>query len=128
MSFILGREKDITELLRRLEQERGIKILYAVESGSRAWGFASEDSDFDIRFLYVRRAADYWSAELGSSTIEIPIFDDLDPGGWDLRKALGLLKKSNGPLLEWLHSPIVSTAIWMPTSGIAKITSHTGSG
>jgi len=94
-------------LLRRIEAGHRIRILYACESGSRAWGFASTDSDYDIRFLYVRAEADYLAVGSPPDTIELPLQDDLDPAGWDIRKALGLLARSNGPLLEWLHSPIV---------------------
>ncbi len=97
----------IQNLLSTIEAEKGVEILYACESGSRAWGFASPDSDFDIRFLYRRPFPDSYGIELGADTIECPISDDLDPGGWDLRKALGLLRKSNGALIEWLHSPII---------------------
>jgi predicted nucleotidyltransferase len=97
----------IARLLTEIERERNVRILYACESGSRAWGFHSEDSDYDIRFLYASPAAAYLGVSDPKDTIEIAIKDDLDPGGWDVRKALGLLGKSNGPLIEWLHSPIV---------------------
>lgn len=97
----------ILELLADIERERDVRILYACESGSRAWGFHSEDSDYDIRFIYAAHAGRYLSVSNPPDTIEIAIKDDLDPGGWDVRKALGLLGKSNGPLIEWLHSPIV---------------------
>lgn len=100
------REK-ISELLADIERERDVRILYACESGSRAWGFHSEDSDYDIRFIYAARREMYLGVSDPQDTIEIAIKDDLDPGGWDVRKALGLLGKSNGPLIEWLHSPIV---------------------
>jgi len=81
--------------------------LYAVESGSRAWGFASTDSDFDVRFIYLRTQEWYLSVEQKRDVIEEPISGELDICGWDLRKALGLLRKSNPPLLEWLKSAIV---------------------
>lgn len=97
----------IAELLDRVERERGVRILYACESGSRAWGFASPDSDYDIRFLFAQSERNYLSIGGEVQTIEIPIAGDLDPGGWDIRKATGLLGKSNGALVEWLHSPIV---------------------
>lgn len=100
----------IEKLLANIECERSVRILYACESGSRAWGFASPDSDYDIRFLYARDENTYLSVVYPPDTIEVPIHDDLDPGGWDVRKALGLLGKSNGALLEWLHSPIVYRA------------------
>ncbi|MBD3921334.1 nucleotidyltransferase domain-containing protein [Paenibacillus sp. PR3] len=97
---------EITEQLRRIEQEEQVRILYACESGSRAWGFPSQDSDYDVRFIYVRRPEWYLSIREGRDVIERPISDQLDISGWDLRKALGLYRKSNPPLLEWLQSPI----------------------
>jgi len=97
----------IRELLEQIEGEHRVRILYACESGSRAWGFASPDSDYDIRFLYCRTEGDYLGTGTLPDTIDLPLEGDLDPGGWDLRKALGLLGKSNGALVEWLHSPIV---------------------
>ncbi len=80
-----------------------------VNSGSRAWGFPSKDSDYDLRFLYVRRRDWYLSIDLEHrrDVIERPITSNLDVSGWDMRKALQLLRKSNPPLLEWLNSPIV---------------------
>ena len=97
----------ISKLLSDIERDRNVRILYACESGSRAWGFHSEDSDYDIRFIYASPASSYLGVSDAKDTIEIAIKDDLDPGGWDVKKALGLLGKSNGPLIEWLHSPIV---------------------
>lgn len=105
-----NRDRDIAALLAEVEAQQGVRILYACESGSRAWGFASPDSDYDIRFLYVQPTSRYLRVFGGSDTIEIAIEDDLDPGGWDVRKAAGLLGKSNGALVEWLHSPIVYRA------------------
>ncbi len=77
--------------------------------GSRAWGFASADSDYNVRFIYVRPTDWYLSIDIEDKrdVIERPIKDDLDISGWDLRKALRLLRKSNPPLLEWLQSPII---------------------
>ena len=100
-----------TEILSRLgdaEKEHEIKILYACESGSRAWGFASPDSDYDVRFIYVRPQAWYLSfdVETRRDVIEYPIVDEIDCGGWDIRKALYLFTRTNGALLEWLVSPI----------------------
>ncbi len=100
------------EILRRLtaiEAEDDVRILLAVESGSRAWGFPSANSDYDARFIYVRRPQWYWSIDLEHrrDVIERPIVDDYDVSGWDLRKALQLFRKSNPPLLEWLRSPII---------------------
>lgn len=93
--------------LSRIETERGVQVLYAVESGSRAWGFASTDSDYDVRFIYLHAPEWYLSVGQKRDVIEEPISGDLDLSGWDLRKALGLLRKSNSSLLEWLRSAIV---------------------
>lgn len=99
------------EILRRLhaaEKEHDMKVLYACESGSRAWGFHSSDSDYDVRFIYVRPQDWYLSfqVERKRDVIEYPIVDEIDCGGWDVRKALHLFTRTNGALLEWLKSPI----------------------
>ncbi|MCL5280050.1 MAG: nucleotidyltransferase domain-containing protein [Planctomycetes bacterium] len=93
--------------LEQIEREHGVRVIYACESGSRAWGFASSDSDYDVRFIYVHPTEWYLTVMPGSDTIERPIDGVLDVSGWDLKKALQLLRKSNPPLLEWLQSPIV---------------------
>jgi uncharacterized protein len=93
--------------LRKLELERNIKILYAVESGSRAWGFASTNSDWDVRFIYVHNYDWYLSIEEKKDNIEFILPNDTDLSGWELKKALLLYRKSNPPLLEWLRSPII---------------------
>ena len=97
----------VRNALARLEADRKVRVLYACESGSRAWGFASHDSDYDVRFLYVHRRDWYLSVEDRRDVIEEPLTDELDVSGWELRKALRLLRKSNPPLLEWLKSPVV---------------------
>jgi len=97
----------VLDVLAQVEAERNVRVLFACESGSRAWGFASRDSDYDVRFLYVHSRDWYLSVEDRRDVIELPIADDLDVSGWELRKALRLLRKSNPPLLEWLKSPIV---------------------
>jgi len=97
----------VREALARVEAEKKVRVLFAVESGSRAWGFASRDSDYDVRFLYVHQREWYLSVEDRRDVIERPLDDDLDVSGWELRKALRLLRKSNPPLLEWLKSPVV---------------------
>ncbi|UQZ35009.1 hypothetical protein C2I18_16650 [Paenibacillus sp. PK3_47] len=99
-------EQSILGELRRIESEDNVRILYACESGSRAWGFPSRDSDYDVRFIYLRRPEDYLSIFEQRDVIERPISDLLDINGWDLKKALLLFRKSNPPLLEWLQSPI----------------------
>ena len=99
--------KKIKEQLRRIEDAENIKILLAVESGSRAWGFASPDSDYDVRFVYIRSLEDYLRLDAIRDVIELPIDDVLDINGWDVQKTLRLLHKSNPTLFEWFSSPIV---------------------
>ena len=91
-------------------REHGVRVLYACESGSRAWGFASPDSDYDVRFIYAHDRNYYLSVNVDSQrdVIERTVDDlNMDMAGWDLRKALYLFHKSNPPLMEWLQSPIV---------------------
>lgn len=97
----------ILEKLKETEEKRDIEILLAVESGSRAWGFASPDSDYDIRFIYRHEKDWYLSPWDKDETIEFMTEDDLDGSGWDLRKTFHLLLKSNAALLSWFYSPIV---------------------
>jgi predicted nucleotidyltransferase len=92
----------ILQKLRQTEQEQDVSILHAVESGSRAWGFASPDSDFDIRFIYKHPADHYLRLWDKPDVIEFMTKEDLDGSGWDLAKTLKLLVKSNGSLIEWL--------------------------
>jgi len=97
----------IIKKLRETEAKYNIEILLAVESGSRAWGFASPDSDYDIRFIY-RHSKDWYLTPWDKDeTIEFMTEDDLDASGWDLRKTFHLLLKSNAALLSWFYSPIV---------------------
>jgi predicted nucleotidyltransferase len=104
----------IQEKLTEIERREGVHILHAVESGSRAWGFASPDSDFDVRFIYVRNARHYLKLEKQRDVIEWQLDDVLDINGWDLQKALRLLHSSNPTLFEWSNSPIVykTTDAW----------------
>lgn len=97
----------ILKKLEEIEQEQQVRILLAVESGSRAWGFASPDSDYDVRFIYVRPREAYLKLEEVRDVIELPIDEELDINGWDLQKTLRLLHKSNPTLFEWFSSPIV---------------------
>lgn len=97
----------IVEELKRIEREENLKVLYACESGSRAWGFPSQDSDYDVRFIYVRPLHWYLSIDESRDTLELPLTNDLDINGWDLRKALRLFRGSNAALYEWLQSPII---------------------
>lgn len=98
---------EIKTELSNLEKEHEIKILYAVESGSRAWGFASTDSDWDVRYLYIHKLDWYLKIDNLKDSQEKILPNDLDLSGWELKKALKLFRKSNPPLLEWLRSPIV---------------------
>jgi predicted nucleotidyltransferase len=99
----------IQNSLCEIQAEQDFKIIYACESGSRAWGFPSKDSDYDVRFIYVNRQDWYLSVDVEEKpdVFERPITDELDISGWELRKTLKLLRKSNPPLLEWLNSRIV---------------------
>lgn len=97
---------DIQSRLASVASEDGVRLLMAVESGSRAWGFPSPDSDYDVRFLYVRPRRDYLGLKPMRDVIERPIVDEIDLSGWDIRKALGLLLKHNAALSEWIESPI----------------------
>lgn len=100
-------EEIIRAHLNEIESSENVRIVYACESGSRAWGFPSADSDYDVRFLYVRPVEWYLSIQEKRDVIERPIHEGLDISGWDLKKALQLFRKSNPPLMEWLGSPIV---------------------
>ena len=97
--------KEIEEILKAIEKEKKVKILYACETGSRAWGFPSPDSDYDVRFIYMHERDWYLSLSQRKDTIE-HMDGDLDITGWDLRKSLVLLKKSNATLIERFQSPI----------------------
>ncbi|MGV9411138.1 nucleotidyltransferase domain-containing protein [Nocardia sp. NPDC003693] len=96
--------------LARIAREHRVDVLLAIESGSRAWGFPSPDSDYDCRFVYVRPLADYLTPWPGRDVIETPLIGLLDVNGWDLVKALQLLVRGNAVLIEWLMSPIVYSA------------------
>ena len=108
--------------LRRIETQEDVRILFAIESGSRAWGFASPDSDFDVRFVYARPRDWYLSLKPGRDVIELPLIGDDDINGWDIQKALNLALKPNPVLLEWLSSPI--RYIWN-TEACTKIDAFT---
>lgn len=100
-------EKVILQRLHEIEEKENVHILLAVESGSRAWGFPSPDSDYDVRFLYIRPEEEYLRLDPKRDVLELPIDSLLDVNGWDLQKALRLLYKANPTLFEWFSSPIV---------------------
>lgn len=98
--------KVILSKLQGIEERENVRILFAVESGSRAWGFPSPDSDYDVRFIYAHPVDWYLTIHPGRDVIELPLEGDWDINGWNIKKALGLLMKPNPVLLEWLASPI----------------------
>lgn len=110
----------IFEKLNEIEKRENIKILHCIESGSRAWGFASPDSDYDVRFIYVRPKEFYLRLDKTRDVIEWQLDETLDINGWDIKKALRLLYKSNPTLFEWNSSPIVykTTKEWENVSAI----------
>lgn len=97
----------ILEKLKEIEERENVRILHCVESGSRAWGFASPDSDYDVRFIYARPKEYYLRLDKTRDVIEWQLDDTLDINGWDIQKVLILLHKSNPTLFEWNSSPIV---------------------
>lgn len=97
----------IINKLNQIEEKENIKILFAIDSGSRTWNFASYDSDYDIRFIYCHPLDWYLSLEAKRDVIEYPINNLLDINGWDIRKALLLFSKSNISIMEWINSPII---------------------
>lgn len=108
MCYYLNMEQIIKDRLDKIEQDYNVKILFAVESGSRAWGFSSINSDYDVRFVYINKPEWYAKVFPGRDVIEVMDKElNLDFSGWDLRKALGLLYKGNPPILEWFSSPII---------------------
>lgn len=108
-------KEHILQVIKQIEIDYNVKVLYACESGSRAWGFPSKDSDYDVRFIYIHQKDWYLSIDQKRDVIEIPSHDKisisidelLDVSGWELTKALRLFRKSNPPLLEWLRSNII---------------------
>ena len=111
MKVVALMDKIIQEKLKEIEAQFGVKVLFAVESGSRAWGFPSTDSDYDVRFVYIHQpdwylAIDPQGIGVKRDVIEMPINDMLDISGWEITKALRLFRKSNPPFLEWMYSEI----------------------
>ncbi|WP_177766370.1 DNA polymerase beta superfamily protein [Flavobacterium sp. I3-2] len=96
----------IQNKIKELESEHHIKILFALESGSRAWGFSSTDSDYDVRFIYVRPLNEYLKIDSAEDFFDFPINNELDLNGWDLKKFFKLLYASNATTFEWMQSPI----------------------
>lgn len=99
--------REIQKKLKEIEAAERVNILYAVESGSRSWGFASPDSDYDVRFIYVRTKEDYLRLNQKRDIIEWQLDEVFDINGWDIRKALTQFHRSNATVFEWSNSPIV---------------------
>lgn len=117
-----GIARQIEDILRKIEETQQVKILHAVESGSRAWGFASPDSDYDVRFIYIRRKEDYLSLDAPRDVIEWQLDELLDINGWDLKKALIQFHRGNATLFEWSNSPVVykTTPEWARIYEVAR--------
>lgn len=101
-----------TTILKRIENitsQHNVRILYSCESGSRGWQFPSPDSDYDVRFIYVRPYNSYLSVSEKKLHLDFPVSNELDIYGWDLRKVLQLIRKSNTTPFEWLQSSIIYT-------------------
>lgn len=100
-------KEQIVSKLNSIEKNYDIKIIHAVESGSRAWGFASKDSDYDVRFIYVRPLEYYLALQKTNDILNCELNDVFDINGWDIQKVLRLAYKSNPTIFEWSLSPIV---------------------
>jgi len=121
---------EVTEHLAEIERKHNVTIIQAIESGSRAWGFPSPDSDYDVRFVYAHKKDWYLSLYEQRDVIELPINDVLDMAGWDLRKALKLANSGNAVIQEWMISPIVyqKSTVSSDLSGmVARAFNSTGS-
>ncbi|WP_375445987.1 DNA polymerase beta superfamily protein [uncultured Fibrella sp.] len=114
---------EIKNELSRLEQQHDIKILLAVESGSRAWGFASTDSDWDVRYIYIHKLDWYLTIDSKKDSQEEILPNEIDLAGWELKKALRLFRKSNPPMLEWLRSPITYLEQFTTANKLRDLTS-----
>lgn len=113
---------EIEQKLMEIEEKENVEVLHAVESGSRAWGFASPDSDYDVRFIYVRKKEDYLKLNEPRDVIEWQLDEVLDINGWDLKKVLRQFHNGNATLFEWSNSPIIykTTRLWEQIYETAK--------
>ena len=109
MEQVIPREKQnaILAQIASVEQRYQVCVLHAIESGSRAWGFPSADSDYDVRLIYCHAPEWYITAFRKKDHLELAPMGDLDIAGWDIGKCLRLLYKGNAVVHEWLHSPVV---------------------
>jgi uncharacterized protein len=105
----------ILAVLKQIEEDYDVKIIFASDAGSRALGFSSEESDYDVRFIYIHKPEWYLSIDQHKDVLEVPKHDELsiqvdprlDASGWEITKTLRLYRKSNPSMLEWLSSKIV---------------------
>lgn len=114
---------EIDSRLAGVSAEHGVRIPWAIESGSRAWGFPSPDSDYDCRFIFVREPRDYLSLWPARDVIETPLDETFDVNGWDLAKTVKLLVRGNATPIEWLRSPIVYTGESAFREGLLELAS-----
>lgn len=115
-------EELVGRKLKEIEERENIKVLHAAESGSRAWGIASPDSDYDVRFVYVRPMDFYLKLQDKKDFIDWELNQVLDINGWDITKALQHFYKSNATLYEWGNSPIIykTTPQWEKIMKLAE--------
>lgn len=107
MKKVLDVRDYILHMIKQIEQDHEVNVLFACEAGSRAYGLEAPESDYDVRFIYIHKPDWYLSIDQGKDVIELPVGERLDMNGWDLRKALKLFRKSNPPLFEWLQSDLI---------------------
>lgn len=113
--------RQIDARLDGVESDHGVRVPWAIESGGRAWGFPSPDSDYDARFLYVHPLTDYVGLRRRRDVIETPLDRVFDANGWDVRKALALMVRGNATVGEWLRSPIVYRGDQQVASGLLAL-------
>ena len=118
----MSMRESILQELKQVEEQKGVRILHAVESGSRSWGFSSPDSDYDVRFVYVRPMEDYLRVNEIRDMIEWKLDEVLDINGWDLKKFMRLCANGNATPFEWMNSPDVyyTTPEWHEIAGVCK--------
>jgi len=122
MTVIICEPRYINDYMNALAETYGITILHACESGSRAWGFESPDSDYDVRFIYTQPLSRYLCLEKPHDSIaEFSSDRVMDFHGWDIRKALGLLVKGNASFVEWMNSPIIYQQDWIFADAVANM-------
>lgn len=109
----------IQDAIYQIEEDYHVKVIYAIECGSRLWGFSAANSDYDVRFVYVKPKEEYLRLDPFPDVIHRKVNKILDLDGWDLQKMLRLLYKSNPSVFEWNQSTIIycKTPQWERISG-----------